>query len=44
VGNRVEGLHRSAIGPLVLDERLPPGNWRWLTPQEVRALVDKSSG
>ena len=44
VGNRVEGLHRSAIGPLVLDERLPPGSWRWLTPQEVRALTDKSCG
>lgn len=38
VGNRVEGLHRSRIGPLVLDGDLPPGQWRWLTPAEVDAL------
>ena len=39
VGNRVEGLHRSAIGSLQLDESLPVGQWRWLTQQEVRALL-----
>jgi len=39
VGNRVETLHRSALGPLVLDDSLPPGAWRWLTAQEVQALM-----
>jgi 16S rRNA pseudouridine516 synthase len=30
VGNRVETLHRSAIGPLSLPADLAPGQWRWL--------------
>lgn len=30
-GNRVEGLHRSAFGALVLPGDLPPGQWRWVT-------------
>lgn len=38
VGNRVEGLHRSRIGDLSLDERLAPGQWRWLAASEVEAL------
>jgi 16S rRNA pseudouridine516 synthase len=38
VGNRVEGLHRSRIGGLVLPEDLAPGQWRWLTAEEVAAL------
>ncbi len=38
VGNRVESLHRSAMGELVLTPDLPPGRWRWLTADEVRAL------
>lgn len=41
VGNRVEGLHRSAIGGLRLDDTLPEGRWRWLTAQEVAALTEK---
>ncbi|MCW5653658.1 16S rRNA pseudouridine(516) synthase [Hydrogenophaga sp.] len=41
VGNRVEGLHRSAIGTLVLTPELPEGQWRWLTPDEVLALTRK---
>lgn len=41
VGNRVESLHRSAIGALSLDENLPEGQWRWLTAQEVEALTLK---
>ena len=41
VGNRVEGLHRSSIGGLELDGSLPPGQWRWLTADEVRSLVEK---
>jgi 16S rRNA pseudouridine516 synthase len=38
VGNRVEGLHRSAIGDLVLPADLAPGQWRWLTDAEVQGL------
>lgn len=30
VGNRVETLHRSEIGRLVLPPDLPAGQWRWL--------------
>jgi len=30
VGNRVEGLHRSSFGALVLPTDLAPGQWRWL--------------
>jgi 16S rRNA pseudouridine516 synthase len=30
VGNRVEVLHRSAFGPLVLPEDLAPAAWRWI--------------
>ena len=41
VGNRVEGLHRSQIGGLVLPPELKPGEWRWLTATEVSALVAK---
>lgn len=35
VGNRVEGLHRSAIGNLQLPDDLPPGQWRWILPSEL---------
>ena len=38
IGNRVEALHRSRIGGLVLPEDLPPGKWRWLGPQELAAI------
>ena len=38
VGNRVEGLHRSQIGGLYLPEDLQPGQWRWLTAQELALL------
>jgi 16S rRNA pseudouridine516 synthase len=41
VGNRVEALHRSAIGPLVLSDELPEGQWRWLTRMEIEALTQK---
>ena len=46
VGNRVEGeggvggLHRSRIGTLDLPVDLLPGQWRWLTPQD---LIDISA-
>ena len=35
VGNRVEGLHRSAIGRLVLPDDLPVGQWRWVEDTAV---------
>ncbi|MDB5965900.1 MAG: rRNA pseudouridine synthase, partial [Polaromonas sp.] len=41
VGNRVEdvgGLHRSAIGALVLPADLKPGQWRWLTAADLAAI------
>jgi 16S rRNA pseudouridine516 synthase len=38
VGNRVEGLHRSAFGTLQLPADLAPGQWRWLTSAEHDAL------
>jgi 16S rRNA pseudouridine516 synthase len=38
VGNRVEGLHRSAMGQLQLPPELAPGQWRWLSAAEVEDL------
>lgn len=35
VGNRVETLHRSSIGALELPADLAPGQWRWMTPEEL---------
>jgi 16S rRNA pseudouridine516 synthase len=37
VGNRVESIHRTMIGPLELGD-LPEGEWRFLTEDEVAAL------
>jgi 16S rRNA pseudouridine516 synthase len=36
-GNRVESIHRIAIGPLELGE-LPEGEWRYLSADEVESL------
>ena len=41
VGNRVEdvgGLHRSQIGTLALPADLLPGQWRWLSVQDLLAI------
>ena len=43
VGNRVKGLHRSALGPLVLPADLVPGHWRWLSADERGALSAASA-
>jgi 16S rRNA pseudouridine516 synthase len=43
VGNRVESLHRSAMGSLVLTPELKPGQWRWLTADEVQGLTQKAA-
>jgi 16S rRNA pseudouridine516 synthase len=37
VGNRVESLHRSRIGALDLPPDLEPGQWRWLSVEDLRA-------
>ncbi len=38
VGNRVETLHRSRIGGLALPADLAPGQWRWLTADDLALL------
>jgi 16S rRNA pseudouridine516 synthase len=38
VGNRVEALHRSRIGGLVLPDDLLPGQWRWLSAADLALL------
>jgi len=42
VGNRVEALHRSRIGPVSLPDDLKAGEWRWLTPEQVAGLTAKT--
>ena len=37
-GNRVETLHRSQLGGLKLDDSLAPGQWRWLTAEDLALL------
>ncbi len=39
VSNRVEALHRSQIGALVLPPDLNPGQWRWLDASDL-ALIN----
>lgn len=36
VGNRVEALSRIRVGALDLPDDLPPGQWRWLTADELQ--------
>jgi len=43
VGHPVRRLVRTRIGPLA-DSRLPPGRWRRLTLDEVRALSEAAAG
>ena len=38
VSNRVEGLHRAQIGGLRLSNDLKPGEWRWVTAEELALL------
>lgn len=38
VGNRVVNLHRDQIGPVRLDPELAPGEWRYLTEDEINDL------
>lgn len=39
VGNRVQHLHREAIGSLILPDDLPPGRWRFLNEDDKQLLV-----
>ena len=41
VSNRVEGLHRSQIGGLALPADLVPGQWRWLSAQDLASIAGK---
>lgn len=38
IGNRVEELHREAIGAIALDPGLAPGEYRPLTPEEIDSV------
>ena len=38
-GNRVEALHREAIGHFGLPADLKPGEWRWLSAVDLEKLV-----
>lgn len=38
VSNRVEALHREAVGELTLPPDLKPGEWRWLTASDLQKL------
>jgi 16S rRNA pseudouridine516 synthase len=38
VGNRVEALHRSRIGTLDLPSDLAPGQWKWLSDEDLHRL------
>jgi 16S rRNA pseudouridine516 synthase len=37
-GNRVEALHREAVGELSLPADLKPGEWRWLSTVDLQKL------
>ncbi len=38
VGIRVEALHREAVGEFVLPPELKPGEWRWLSNDDLQRL------
>ena len=39
VGNRVVGLHRSRIGAMALPPELAPGQWRWLSAEDLKTVT-----
>jgi 16S rRNA pseudouridine516 synthase len=41
VGNKVVGLHRSQMGAMPLPADLAPGQWRWITQEELVLLSNK---
>lgn len=44
LGNRVQRLHREAVGGLELDAGLAPGEWRELSREERRATLSGEEG
>src|SRR5690606_19926733 len=44
VGNRVEALHRSQIGALKLPAELQPGEWKWLSEDDLSLLAESPTG
>lgn len=38
LGNKVEKLHRERIGEIILDDGLAPGEYRYLTEQEIASI------
>ncbi|NLS11393.1 16S rRNA pseudouridine(516) synthase RsuA [Vibrio sp. SM6] len=38
LGNKVEQLHRERVGAIVLDEALEPGDYRYLTADEIASV------
>ncbi|KOO09804.1 16S rRNA pseudouridylate synthase, partial [Vibrio xuii] len=38
LGNKVEHLHRERIGEILLDESLEPGEYRYLTEDEINSV------
>ena len=42
VGNKVVGLHRSQIGAMPLPADLAPGQWRWISKEELKLLATNS--
>jgi len=38
LGNKVEALHRERIGAIELDEELEPGEYRYLTEEEINSV------
>jgi 16S rRNA pseudouridine516 synthase len=43
IGNRVEGLHRSTIGGLSLPDDLAPGQWRWLSADDLALMAGRAA-
>jgi 16S rRNA pseudouridine516 synthase len=42
VGNKVVGLHRSQIGVMQLPADLAPGQWRWISAEELKLLASNN--
>jgi len=38
LGNKVVGLHRETVGDIVLDDDLEPGEYRYLTEEEIESV------
>ena len=42
VNNKITYLERISFGPLLLDESLGRGEWRYLTQEEIKKLEESS--